>query len=92
MHLLHLFHSDLKPARTLYLELSNPSDVRSLTLFGLAAHWLAVFRRRIYSLSGSVDLGCVKQIDAVFVGQSHQLLCHLLREPGWEEETGERMG
>lgn len=43
---------------------------------------------RIYSLSSSVDLRCVKQIDAIFIGQSHQLLCHLLREWGGRNKQG----
>lgn len=47
---------------------------------------------RMYSLSRSIDLRCVKQIDAIFIGQSHQLLRHLLRESGGGGERGDRMG
>lgn len=41
---------------------------------------------QMYSLSRSIDLRRVKQIDAIFIGQSHQLLRHLLRESGWKKE------
>lgn len=41
-----------------------------------------------YSLPSSIDLRCVKQIDAIFIGQSHQLLCHLLGKQGVRNRKG----
>lgn len=85
--LLHLIHSDNWYLYIIFKwRFYNQSRVQLWPCCSL----LSDHRHNIYSLSSSVDLRCVKQIDAIFIGQSHQLLCHLVREQGWEGQRGER--
>lgn len=71
--------------RTLAREVCPPFGFRIIWCY---CSLLCDLGHRVYSLPSSVDFRCVKQIDAIVIGQSHQLLSRLLTDQGTRKREG----